>query len=413
MKKFYSLALAAAVSAASLSVSAKEFTAKRSFDMTAETATTVQTTKITAAFLKENGTLSQRADRDVSGTYYLSCTAGESSVFEEFTIAKGTEANTYVVKGLFWGEDAKDLNAEYIAGDYEGQHYEFFVIPQGQPWFDNSGKECIIKAGVKSSGGWGTVTGQDKEDIDLEFEVFEDEGDLVMQPAWAVNGYSSGLAWVYADTPNRGNCFPDTEFLLANAEFTSMITLDGQSSNPCNGAAFVSSYKKLGKNMLELTGFYTPYWAANTLNLEVAANGTATASEEVAVTLYADDSMTTTFDAYYWTPANATDKAAPAKVNATVVEADGKTTITFANDVVYLAKNENGTLAAMLGWIQPKFVVNRTFTAGVENIAADAEFDATAPVEYYNLQGVRVANPEAGQLLIKRQGSKASKVVIR
>lgn len=51
--------------------------------------------------------------------------------------------------------------------------------------------------------------------------------------------------------------------------------------------------------------------------------------------------------------------------------------------------------------------------AGIENVKADAEFDVNAPVEYFNLQGIRVANPEAGQILIKRQGSKASKVVIR
>lgn len=51
--------------------------------------------------------------------------------------------------------------------------------------------------------------------------------------------------------------------------------------------------------------------------------------------------------------------------------------------------------------------------AGIENVAADAEFDVNAPVEYFNLQGIRVATPEAGQLLIKRQGNKATKVVIR
>lgn len=51
--------------------------------------------------------------------------------------------------------------------------------------------------------------------------------------------------------------------------------------------------------------------------------------------------------------------------------------------------------------------------AGVEGIAADAEFDANAPVEYFNLQGIRVATPEAGQFLIKRQGKKVEKVVVR
>jgi len=51
--------------------------------------------------------------------------------------------------------------------------------------------------------------------------------------------------------------------------------------------------------------------------------------------------------------------------------------------------------------------------AGVDAVVADGEFDANAPVEYFNLQGIRVATPEAGQLLIKRQGNKAEKVVIR
>ena len=41
----------------------------------------------------------------------------------------------------------------------------------------------------------------------------------------------------------------------------------------------------------------------------------------------------------------------------------------------------------------------------------DVVTDENAPVEYYNLQGVRVANPENG-VFIKKQGSKATKVVL-
>lgn len=46
--------------------------------------------------------------------------------------------------------------------------------------------------------------------------------------------------------------------------------------------------------------------------------------------------------------------------------------------------------------------------AGIDNVAAD---NTDAPVEYYNLQGVRVANPGHG-LYIKRQGTTATKVVL-
>lgn len=48
-------------------------------------------------------------------------------------------------------------------------------------------------------------------------------------------------------------------------------------------------------------------------------------------------------------------------------------------------------------------------TTGVESISVE---DSTAPVEYFNLQGVRVENPENG-LYIVRQGNKVSKQLIR
>jgi thiol-disulfide isomerase/thioredoxin len=52
--------------------------------------------------------------------------------------------------------------------------------------------------------------------------------------------------------------------------------------------------------------------------------------------------------------------------------------------------------------------------SGINSVNADAAVsDLNAPVEYFNLQGMRVENPEAGQLLIKRQGNTATKVVIR
>ncbi len=56
-----------------------------------------------------------------------------------------------------------------------------------------------------------------------------------------------------------------------------------------------------------------------------------------------------------------------------------------------------------------KFLVDLS-TAGVGHIATD---EATAPVEYYNLQGMRISNPKAGQLVIRRQGSKADKILVK
>lgn len=49
------------------------------------------------------------------------------------------------------------------------------------------------------------------------------------------------------------------------------------------------------------------------------------------------------------------------------------------------------------------------YSTGVDNVVVEG---ADVPVEYFNLQGVRVAAPEAG-IFIRRQGSKVEKVVIR
>ena len=51
----------------------------------------------------------------------------------------------------------------------------------------------------------------------------------------------------------------------------------------------------------------------------------------------------------------------------------------------------------------------KTLTTGIEDIAID---DA-ASAEYFNLQGVRVAQPEAGQIYIVRRGGKATKVLVK
>lgn len=49
-------------------------------------------------------------------------------------------------------------------------------------------------------------------------------------------------------------------------------------------------------------------------------------------------------------------------------------------------------------------------TSGIENVLTEA--DANAPVEYFNIQGVRVANPQNG-LYIRRQGNKVDKIYLK
>ena len=66
--------------------------------------------------------------------------------------------------------------------------------------------------------------------------------------------------------------------------------------------------------------------------------------------------------------------------------------------------NEGLTLAAKEG----NLILAKKVSSGVENVMAE---DADAPVEWFNLPGIRVANPENG-IYIRRQGSKVEKVVL-
>ena len=117
------------------------------------------------------------------------------------------------------------------------------------------------------------------------------------------------------------------------------------------------------------------------------------------------------------------------KVNASVKGMDG---VTFSEEqktnAPALAPGESsvisGTLKAthesLKGNVAPTVVLTATAngkelfaasqapntTTGIEDVTVEGEGEA----EYFNLQGLRVAQPEAGQLYIKRQGGKAVKV---
>ena len=85
------------------------------------------------------------------------------------------------------------------------------------------------------------------------------------------------------------------------------------------------------------------------------------------------------------------------------------TYITGVADGVLAGSGNNTQTVTLAGSAQiSKITVAYSGGSGVEDITAT---DENAPAEYYNLQGVRVANPAAGNLYIKRQGTKTTKVV--
>lgn len=79
-------------------------------------------------------------------------------------------------------------------------------------------------------------------------------------------------------------------------------------------------------------------------------------------------------------------------------------------DVTVTVFNWTPEATVHTGSVIVTYVKDENATTGVGDIAVDG--DENAPAEYYNLQGVRVANPTPG-LYIMKQGKRTSKVVVR
>ena len=52
------------------------------------------------------------------------------------------------------------------------------------------------------------------------------------------------------------------------------------------------------------------------------------------------------------------------------------------------------------------------YTKSTSSIDSVVTEEADAPAEYFNLLGVKVASPKKGNIYIKRQGNKTTKVVM-
>ncbi len=81
--------------------------------------------------------------------------------------------------------------------------------------------------------------------------------------------------------------------------------------------------------------------------------------------------------------------------------------IEFTNSTTITIRQQEWEVGTANRWFLDNIKLTLTESTGISEIAADAE----APVVYYNLQGVRVANPKG--LVIRKQGNTVSKVVVK
>ena len=154
----------------------------------------------------------------------------------------------------------------------------------------------------------------------------------------------------------------------------------------------------------------TNFFTFVTLPALDAVNGTLTYTPQTAVKAEQKDGKVdlTAFGAtaYAWT-------YVPEGETKAVAIPDDK--ITNDNGVFTFAEAFPGAVCAMTNDTFTKLTLSTEaidLVASTSGVAEIADEDADAPVEFYNLQGVKVTGNEPG-LYIRRQGKKATKVIVK
>lgn len=89
---------------------------------------------------------------------------------------------------------------------------------------------------------------------------------------------------------------------------------------------------------------------------------------------------------------------------------DSNGLITFpANTLTFSEKNYDNGSRMPIANATTKLQLPASW-AGIEGVASDSG-NSDQPVEYFNLQGIRITNPTPGQLYISRQGNTAKKII--
>jgi hypothetical protein len=171
-----------------------------------------------------------------------------------------------------------------------------------------------------------------------------------------------------------------------------------------------------GDVLTGITGTYQKTSAGITELIPVADTfGTATAGTAVEPEAYDIEELSDgDINKYVSFTADKIEADSTDESGKTFIATVGTATLTLYNQfAVTLAAAQNVTVKGIVSKYNNKlqlYVVEaKAAESGVGNVVVDSE---NALVEYFNLQGVRVANPTQG-LFIKRQGNKVQKVVIK
>lgn len=221
---------------------------------------------------------------------------------------------------------------------------------------------------------------------------------------------------------------PNVRFSPNGGQFSDVISVTASAYNA------TSAWYKIGdgaqKNFASTATFSLGADMAEGQSVTVswgASNGTETKTGSVTYTkvakpsgyiAYFDNSISNwgTVYAYSWTGSTQHFGAWPGKQVTETQVIGGKTyhvvyVPVAESDTKIIFHNGNGTQTADLDFVPDSYYTSNGFGGAMSGIGSLYD-DDDAEVEYYNLQGVRVAEPTPG-IYIVRKGRKTAKIIIR
>lgn len=230
---------------------------------------------------------------------------------------------------------------------------------------------------------------------DIEFVIDQENGTLFMP--------YSGTSVAFVNPNMMGGWVDDVEFYLTNGVASGLLA-------DYNTGAMVPDeqpvYGFTAQESLYTLGFcYYP----NALEFVLDPNSNAAvAVNQVLWNAMGNDGRP--YDFYFVNSNNG-----EAKVNATY-KADGDLLTLSITDpwAVYneeIGAYDMGESTVITYDFAPQSLPDMPYETGVESVVV--ENGAAGQVEFFNLQGARISNPAAGQIVIRRQGNDVKKVIIR
>lgn len=318
------------------------------------------------------------------------------------SIVKGEGPNDIIIKGLRFVDIDVKGTVDFTKG--------IITLPVQELFVRTDGIHVCLYTAMKSQTEWSDapVTIKINEDGTLTSDDFIMYG-LKERPGYVAAQFdnlklvpstmnTTATLWEY-DTDAQGN------FLTTTTEFTTYCKAELVDN-------YVKGTEELGECVV-LKDFLGPdYGATTTYDLPLSIDR---------------DYKEVYLDPWYWINITLVDNqqnevdcllAAITGVQDedAIVGTYSENTIEWTTDWFLYAANASsgqglGPLAKFKG---AKF----TFSFNVENPGAGindviADSDANAPVEFFNLQGARISNPAAGQLVIRRQGKTVTKVFVK